>query len=189
MMKFLPVAVVLAVAASSASAQPAPDSGAPGTPPADAPKSEPKAEPRRNVAQHNLDKAGLAIAGYDPVAYFPEGGGKPAKGKPTITHAHRGATYRFATEANRDAFLKDPSKYEPAHGGWCSYAMADGKKVEVDPTSFRVKGGRLFLFYKDFFNDTRATWLKQEATLEPKADAAWLKTSGEEPRKEEKKAG
>jgi hypothetical protein len=57
--------------------------------------------------------------------------------------------------------------------------MADGEKVEVDPESFRLLDGRLFLFYDGFFGDTRAKWLKDEAGLLEKADAAWPRLSGE----------
>ncbi len=137
----------------------------------------------RSADQYNITKARLAIDGYDPVAYFPEGGGKPAKGDKKFTLAHEGVEYRFTSDANRQLFIANPAKYEPAHGGWCSYAMADsGKKVEIDPKSFVIKDGRLFLFYKDIFNDTRASWLKNESELTTRADANWRKVSNEEPR-------
>lgn len=125
----------------------------------------------------------LAIDGYDPVAYFPEGGGKPAKGKKELSLTHRGVTYRFANAANRDAFKASPDKYEPAYGGWCAYAMADDRRVEIDPKAFKITDGRLYLFYRDLFTDTRDPWNKDEAGLTAKADAAWKKFSGEEPRK------
>ncbi len=125
------------------------------------------------------DGALLAIQGWDPVACFPEGGGKAAKGSPKLSAVHGGVTYRFATGANRKLFLADPWRYEPAYGGWCAYAMADGEKVEVDPESFRILDGRLFLFYDGFFGDTRAKWLKDESGLLKKADTAWPQLSGE----------
>jgi peroxiredoxin len=125
----------------------------------------------------------LGIGGYDPVAYFPEGGGKALKGQEGITLDHLGVVYRFASEANRARFLRDPGKYEPAHGGWCSWAMREGDKVEVDPESFIVSSGRLFLFYKGFWGDTRAKWLAGEHAAEAKeADSQWMKLSGESPR-------
>ncbi len=136
----------------------------------------------RNPGAHNVPKKGmLAIEGYDPVAYFPEGGGKPTKGNEKFSLDHDGITYRFASQANLDRFRADPAKYEPAHGGWCSYAMgAKGEKVEVDPKSYVVSDGRLFLFYKSIFADTRSDWLKDKA-LEQKADTNWKKVSGESP--------
>lgn len=155
------------VATASATAQP--------TPPAQPDFG--RATKHWNV--ESLDGALLAMQGWDPVACFPEGGGKAAKGSPKLSAAHGGVTYRFATDANRTLFLADPWRYEPAYGGWCAYAMADGEKVEVDPESFRILDGRLFLFYDGFFGDTRAKWLKDEAGLLKKADAAWPKRSGE----------
>lgn len=134
----------------------------------------------RNVAEWNLGKGQLAIQGYDPVAYFPEGGGVATKGDETVTATHGGVVYRFASPANRTTFLANPARFEPAHGGWCSYAMLEGDKVQIDPRSFLVANGRLFLFYKGFLGDTRAKWLKGDPGTEAKtADAMWMKLSGE----------
>lgn len=132
----------------------------------------------------NLDKKSkLAIKGYDPVAYFAEGGGAATKGNPSISSDHNGATYYFATEEHKKQFLANPARYEPAHGGWCSWAMKDGDKVEVDPTKFIVKDNRLFLFYNGFWGDTRSKWLKQDhASQAATADTTWKKISGESSR-------
>jgi peroxiredoxin len=144
--------------------------------------------PTRAVKTWNLPKAKgsdvpLAIQGYDPVAYFPEGGGKATEGSKSIITVHQGVQYRFATTANRDVFLADPAKYEPAHGGWCSWAMKDGEKVEVDPKIFIVQDGRLFLFYNGTWGNTRAKWLKLDHAKETaEADTQWKKLSGEEAR-------
>lgn len=140
--------------------------------------------PDRNPTTHNVSKDNaLAIEGYDPVSYFPEGGGSPAKGKESLTHTYGGVAYRFSSQTNLDKFKANPGKYEPAHGGWCSYAMAEkGEKVEVDPKSFVIQDGRLLLFYKSIFSDTRSDWLKDEANLLSKADVNWKKLSGESPR-------
>src|SRR5258708_36588972 len=123
--------------------------------------------------QFNVDPSGLAIRGYDPVAYF---SGKPFDGKKDITLDYQGITYRFATVANRDAFKATPGKYEPQYGGWCAYAMgAKGEKVEVDPETFKIVDGKLYLFYNRFFNNTLKSWNKDEANLKQKADANWQK--------------
>jgi YHS domain-containing protein len=137
----------------------------------------------RNVAEWNVGKDRLAIQGYDPVAYFPEDGGVATKGDEKITVEYEGVVYRFASAAHREKFLASPSRYEASHGGWCSYAMLEGDKVQVDPKSFIVKDGRLFLFYKGFLGDTRAKWLKADPAAETKtADAMWKKISGESAR-------
>jgi len=121
----------------------------------------------------NLDASGLALEGRDPVSYFPEGGGEPLPGDPELRARHHGATYWFASEANRERFVADPGRYAPAYGGWCAWAMRDGERVEVDPESFLVQDGRLLLFYTSFFADTRARWLEAEAANLRAADAAW----------------
>lgn len=141
--------------------------------------STPQEQPPRDPSTYRTPQ--LAIDGYDPVAYFPGHGGKPTKGKPEFTHTHRGVTYRFASAANRDAFKADPVRFEPAYGGWCAYAMAKGERVEIDPKAFHITGGRLLLFYKDFFTDTRDPWAKDEPAMTQSADKQWKKYSGEEP--------
>ncbi len=135
---------------------------------------------RPALEHYNLAKDGLALEGRDPVSYFAEGASEPLKGDEALTAAHAGVTYRFANEENRRRFLASPERYEPAYGGWCAYAMAQGKKVEVDIDSFRVEEGRLLLFYKGFLNDTRKKWAK-EGDLAPKADEHWKRISGESP--------
>lgn len=123
--------------------------------------------------QFNLEN-GLAIQGYDPVAYFTQH--KAVKGSAANTYTYKNATYRFATPANRDAFQKDPERYEPQYGGWCAYAMgATGEKVEIDPDTFKIIDGKLFLFYHTFINNTLTKWNKDEANLHRKADASWTK--------------
>lgn len=151
-----------------------------------------RAEPVRNTAEWNLPKKGekLAIKGYDPVAYFPEGGEKALKGDKKIVTDYKGVVYRFASTGHRDLFLANPARYEPTYGGWCAWAMLDGDKVEPDPKSFIVKDDRLFLFYDGLLADTRAKWLKtnHDASAES-ADGAWLKISGEEKRQEPEDPG
>jgi YHS domain-containing protein len=140
-------------------------------------------EPIRNIEEWDLSKSNLAIDGYDPVAYFPEGGSKAKKGKKSISTTYRGTTYRFATESNRDTFLTNPAKFEPAYGGWCAWAMSKGSKTEVDPKSFIVQDDRLYLFYKGIFGNTKKDWLDGEHDqLESSADNEWKDISGESPR-------
>jgi YHS domain-containing protein len=158
--------------------------------PAASAPAEPKSEPVRNIAVWNVEKTekakdGLAIHGYDPVAYFPEGGGKAAKGDASITTSYKGVEYRFVSREHRDTFLANPARYEPAFGGWCAWAMLDGDKVDVDPESFLVTDNRLFLFYKGFWGDTKAKWsekAKDQASEAKQADGKWKDLSGEAPR-------
>lgn len=136
----------------------------------------------RAEKQYNLDKNGLAIQGYDPVAYFKEGGGEPRAGKESISVTLGKTTYRFASDENKALFEKNPAKYEPAYGGWCAYAMgAKGQKVEINPKAFTITDGRLCLFYKTVLTDTRKAWDKEVKTLKPNADKSWESISGEKP--------
>ena len=97
------------------------------------------------AAAVNTINDGLALQGYDPVAYFTDG--KPVDGDEAITAMHEGATYRFASAQNRDLFVSNPDKYAPAYGGFCAYAAARGYQAPIDPTAFTVVDGRLYLNY------------------------------------------
>jgi hypothetical protein len=132
--------------------------------------------PVHNIKEYNLPSDKLAMQGYDPVSYF---AGAPAMGDPKITAAVDGVTYRFASEDHKKTFVADPYKYAPAYGGWCATAMAEGKKVEVDPKNYRIADGRLFLFYKSILGNARNDWDKDAKNLTAKADTSWKKISGE----------
>ncbi len=123
---------------------------------------------------YNVSKAALAIEGFDPVAYFTTG--KAAKGSKNLAVSHQGIVYYFANTQNRELFKANAAKYEPQYGGWCAYAMgAAGEKVEVDPETFKIKDGKLFLFYHSWTNNTLTKWNKAEAALKTKADLSWAK--------------
>jgi YHS domain-containing protein len=121
----------------------------------------------------NLDD-GIALAGYDAVAYLNQL--KAVKGNKSFSSSYGGITYYFSSAANKDEFSKNASRYEPAYGGWCAYAMGSkGEKVSVDPKTFKIVNGRLNLFYNKFFNNTLEDWNKDEANLRKKADINWQK--------------
>lgn len=123
--------------------------------------------------QFNLDD-NIAISGYDPVAYFKHN--KAVKGKKDMAVSHEGVIYYFSSIENKEEFKKAPSHFEPAYGGWCAYAMgANGEKVSIDPATFKIVDGKLYLFYNKFFNNTLKSWNKDEAKLKPAADASWKK--------------
>ena len=122
--------------------------------------------------QFNIEN-GLAIQGYDPVAYFTES--KAVKGDKKFAASAEGVIYYFSTAANKELFLKDYKKYEPQYGGWCAYAMgANNEKVEIDPETFKILNGKLYLFYHSFVNNTLTKWNKNEAVLKANADKNWL---------------
>lgn len=120
----------------------------------------------QNKSLLNLDKAGVAIQGYDPVAFFTDG--KPVKGDAKFPFRHNGATYLFASKEHRDAFKAEPTKYEPVFGGYCAYGVSRGKVVEIDVEAFQIVDGRLLLQYSkgvrsDFNKDAKGNLAKAEA--------------------------
>lgn len=125
--------------------------------------------------QFNLGDGGLAIDGYDPVAYFKSN--KAIEGKKEFAASYQGVIYYFSNAENKEAFSKNPSAYEPQYGGWCAYAMGKkGEKVNIDPETFKIINGKLYLFYNKYFNNTLESWNKDETNLKTKADANWQKT-------------
>jgi len=114
------------------------------------------------------------VQGFDVVSYFTEN--RAIKGSPANTVLYQGIKYQFATVANKEAFKKNPAKFEPQYGGWCAYAMgASAEKVEIDPGTFKIAEGKLYLFYNRLFNNTLTKWNKDETNLKLKADANWKK--------------
>lgn len=122
--------------------------------------------------KHYNTNKGLALDGYDPVAYFKNN--KAIRGKKTISLTYSGITYYFSSEVNRKLFQENPKNYEPCYGGWCAFAMGDyGKKVEVDPETFKIVDGKLYLFYNAFLTNTLLSWNKNEQNLRTNADKNW----------------
>lgn len=135
-----------------------------------------KRQPVADLKHYNLKKDQPAVAGYDVVSY--QRGG-PEKGFGTFASTYRGVIYHFASGENRMRFNMDPDRYVPTYGGWCATAMADGKKVSIDPTNFTIDEGRLNLFYKGFLGNAKPDWEKKYSELRPKADTAWQRLTGE----------
>jgi YHS domain-containing protein len=126
------------------------------------------------VKNFNLD-GDLALQGYDPVSYFD---GRAEEGKRQISYKHLGVTYYFKDSENRRKFMQTPEKYEPAYGGWCAYAMGEtGEKVKVDPETFKIINGKIYLFYNFWTNNTLEDWNKDEQKLRAAADNHWKKYS------------
>ena len=122
----------------------------------------------------NLEKS-IAIQGYDPVSYFVES--KAKKGSKEFNFNYGNAIYYFTSKTNLELFKASPNKYEPQFGGWCAYAMGNtGEKVEIDPKTFKIVGGKLYLFYHSLFNNTLDTWNKNENGLLQQAITNWKRT-------------
>lgn len=115
------------------------------------------AQPPVNTLKTGLlgGRTGVAINGYDTVAYFTER--KPVIGSDAFVAEYMGAKWRFASKANLDLFKADPAKYAPQYGGYCAYGVAQGYLVKVEPDQFTVLDGKLYLNYDA---DVQAKWLK-----------------------------
>lgn len=101
--------------------------------------------PARAAPLRIFAEDGLAIRGTDPVAYVTEA--RPVPGLAAFRHDWVGATWRFASAANRDAFAATPERFAPAYGGYCAYAVSEGYTAPTDPAAWRIVEGRLFLNY------------------------------------------
>lgn len=130
--------------------------------------------PEIRKKQYNLETSGLAIQGYDPVAYF--NSGKAMEGKKEFSVNHNGVTYHFTSKQNMEEFTRSPARYEPQFGGWCAFAMGKkGDKVEIDPETFKIVDGKLYLFYNKYFNNTLKSWNQDQARLKSQAERNWMK--------------
>jgi YHS domain-containing protein len=116
----------------------------------------------------NIDKQGVALQGYDPIAYFKEN--KPVKGSAEFQAVYDGAVYHFATKENKDQFELDPAQHAPQFGGYCGYAASINKVSPINVNYFQIMDGRLVLQHTqkayDLFNKDAPGNLK-------KADGNW----------------
>ena len=115
---------------------------------------------------------GLAIDGYDPVAYFADGTATP--GVPDFEHRSSGVVWRFRNQGDRDAFIQDPDVYMPAYGGYDPIAIARGVALGGNPTVWLIADDRLFLFYRP---EDRAAFAADSARAIADADARWPEVS------------
>jgi YHS domain-containing protein len=100
-----------------------------------------KSAPKTKV---NVDSQGVILKGYDVVAYFKQG--RPVKGNPGFESTYQGATYLFASSASKADFDKDPAKYVPKYGAFCSYGVTLGVLADLDgPEAFAVYKGKLYV--------------------------------------------
>ena len=112
---------------------------------------------------------GLAIKGYDPVAFFRDG--SPVEGSREFELTWKEAKWRFASAEHRDLFEADPEKYAPQYGGYCAWAVAQGTTASVDPkNAWEIVEGKLYLNYD---KEIQAKWAEDIPGNIKKADANW----------------
>jgi YHS domain-containing protein len=119
----------------------------------------------QNKTLLNLDKQGIAIQGYDPVAFFTQN--RPVKGRPEFESQYNGARYLFASAEDKSTFDANPAKYEPQFGGFCAYAASKNRTAPVKIEAFQIVNGRLLMQYdldirKEFNKDTQGNLQKAD---------------------------
>lgn len=122
------------------------------------------------------NKDNVANNGYDVVNYFTTNTAE--RGSMDFSTAHNGSTYYFANAENLNSFKENPSAYLPQFDGYCAFAVAKmNQKVSVDPETFRIDDGKLYLFYNDYWEgkpfNTIIPWLNNEAEMEQMAANNW----------------
>jgi len=124
-----------------------------------------------SAQEYNLKK-GFVAEGYDVVAYFSN---KVEKGDVKFITTHDRVKFKFSTKENLETFKKAPIKYIPVYGGYCAYALgAKGKKVSIDPETFEIRDGKLYLFYNSWGTNTLKLWKKEDPEkLKKNADKHW----------------
>ena len=122
---------------------------------------------------YNL-KGDVALDGFDPTSYFDN---SPVKGNAKLRLLYKGVIYQFASQTNLNKFRSTPDKFEPAYGGWCAFAMGEtGEKVKIDPETYLLLDGKLYLFYNFWGNNTLNDWKKNQTKLKEEADRHWKAT-------------
>lgn len=120
---------------------------------------------------YNLKK-GYVAEGYDVVSYFEN---KTEEGKKEFTTTYDGVKFKFINKKHLETFNKSPKKYIPQYGGWCAYALgANNTKYDIDPDTYEIRDGKLYLFYNSWGVNTLKKWIDENPNdLQNKADQNW----------------
>jgi YHS domain-containing protein len=113
-------------------------------------------------------QSGMAIRGYDPVAYFTES--KPVKGNEKLVYNWNNTNWYFSSQQNMDLFKANPEKYAPQYGGYCAYGLSNGYKAPTDADAWSIENGKLYLNYN---TEVREMWNKEKKERIEKADKNW----------------
>lgn len=115
-----------------------------------------------------FEKDGVAINGFDPVAYFTTQ--KATKGAAEFSSVYKGSTFRFASAKNRDLFSANPARYAPQYDGYCAYGVSKGAKAKTEGEAYKIVGGKLYLNYDKTIQEN---WQKNQAEFISAADKKW----------------
>ena len=117
------------------------------------------------------DEPKLSISGYDSVAYFTDG--KPVQGKAEIEYLWHKLRWRFASDAHRELFVKDPERYAPQYDGYCAMGVSNGDaahKDTVDPEAWAIVDGKLYLSHNQYW---MGIWKEHSEEYIKQANASW----------------
>jgi YHS domain-containing protein len=123
-----------------------------------------------NKEKHINTSNGIAIQGYDPIAYFENN--KAIKGNKEILATYQEVVYYFSSAENKETFLKNPSQYIPQFGGFCAYGMSEGYEAPIQPEAFTIVDNKLYINYN---LKVKETWLKDKEIRIQKANENWNK--------------
>ena len=114
------------------------------------------------------NQAGLALRGFDPVAWFAEA--RPRRGNAAFRADHAGVTWHFASAANLARFEAAPDAHMPRYGGFCAFGVARGYKVDIDPDAWHIRDGILYLNYD---RGVQRQWQRDIPGHIARAEANW----------------
>jgi len=124
------------------------------------------------LAGEFFETDGVALRGYDPVAYFASA--EPQKGQAQYSYEYKGSKFYFASDANRRAFMAMPEKYAPQFGGYCAFGTAQGYKVSTQPDAFAIVKDKLYLNYD---KKVQGIWRQDVPGNIAKAEKNWPEVS------------
>ncbi|NOT74896.1 MAG: hypothetical protein HOP08_08190 [Cyclobacteriaceae bacterium] len=117
-----------------------------------------------DTLRYCITERSIGVGGYDPVSYFQ--GRKPLPGIEKFNAVFERVTYQFSSEANREKFVSNPTKYLPQFGGWCSMTLAMGRATTPKYDNFTIIKGKLYLFERTISVNGRELWLMDPKTNE-----------------------
>lgn len=127
------------------------------------------ADPLKGFATVNTNSDGIALQGFDAVAYFAVD--NAVQGNRNYEYVWNGAKWLFSSEENMNKFKANPEAYAPQFGGYCSYAVSEGYTAEGDPEAWKVVDGKLYLNYSP---KVKEKWEQNQSERIEKGERNWV---------------